>query len=145
MKKIFLVAISACLIISCSKSGNSNVLVGSWLQTRSIGRYTDPYTQATVLDTVMGISVTMKFKNDGSFTVNGVASGTYNLVSETVFTLTPNNGTAPMNYTFLISGNTLKTDRPGAPGEQFRVWNTDNSGEYKMADIELMAIEYLKQ
>ena len=129
---------------SCSKSGNSNVLVGSWMQTRVIERYTDPFTQATVIDTVMSSSATVQFKNDGSFFLNGIASGTYTLVNET--TLTLNNGNPPpMNYTFQISGNTLKTERPGAAGEQIRIWNPDDSGEFKMANLELVSTEYVRQ
>lgn len=144
MKKIFLVLISVCLIISCSKSGNSNPLVGSWSQIRLISQYADPYSQVVAYDTVWGGGTSVEFRKDGGYYVNGELSDHYTLDNNSEFTLTPP-AQAPAQYHFTISGTQMKTWRDGLAGEQIMVFNPDHTGEFRLADVELVYSEYTKQ
>jgi hypothetical protein len=144
MKKIFFFAISACLIISCSKSGNTNPLVGSWSQIRSIDQYQNPYSLVVEYDTLWGGGTSVEFRKDGGYYVNGTQTYTYKLNNSSSFTLTPP-GQVPVEYGFIVSANELKTWRNGVDGEQLKIFNPDNSGEFKMANILQVFSEYTKQ
>ena len=143
MRNLFLVVLAGILFISCTKSGNSNPLIGTWMQTRSIEQYTDPYNLKTSFDTLFTGSVTVQFVINGTYAVNKVTSGTYSVVNDSVFTMKPNNGQTPINYNFLISGNTLKTRRAGYNGEAIQVSSPD--GEFRIAPVLYVFDEYVKQ
>jgi hypothetical protein len=144
MKKIFVVFISACLIISCSKSGNTNPLVGSWSPLRLISQYANPYSLVVEYDTAWGGGTTVEFRKDGGYYVNGVLDYNYTLDNNSQFTLTPP-GQVPVQYHFTISAGQMKTWRDGLAGEQIKVFNPDLSGEFKMANVELLYTEFVKQ
>jgi len=144
MKNIFLVVISACFIISCSKSGNSNPLAGTWSQTRFISQYADPYSQVVAYDTTWGGGTSVEFRKDGGYYVNGDLADHYTLDNDGEFTLTPP-GQVPVQYHFTISAGQMKTWRDGLSGEQIKVFNPDQSGEFQMANVELLYTEFVKQ
>ncbi len=144
MKKIIVVVISVCLVIACSKSGNSNVLVGSWSLVRFIEQYKNPYSQMVEHDTLWSGATSVEFRKDGGYYFNGTREYSYTVNNDSEFTLIPPGQPPVLNY-FTISDSLLKTWRDGVVGEQIKIFNPDQSGEFKMADVELVYTEYIKQ
>jgi hypothetical protein len=144
MKKVFVVVISACLIISCSKSGGSNVLVGTWSQSQIVKRFKNPYSLVVDYDTLWGGGTTVEFRKDGGYYVNGSLMDSYTLDKGSVFTLTPP-GQVPVHCHFTISGTQMTTWRDGFSGEQIKVFYPGQTGEFQMANVEMVFSEFIKQ
>ncbi len=129
------------MLVSCKKSNNSNILSGSWAQSRVVDQYINPYNNNVEFDTLSSPSILIEFKDDGGYYIEGAQSGSYVLSSDTTYTLNPN-GTI---CNFDISNTLLKTRRVGMYREQVQIFDPNNLGAYKYANVQFVFAEYQKQ
>jgi len=149
MKHLIIIFFISLVFLSCSKSKNTNALVGKWLRLRVIEQYTNPYTQIDEYDTLAGVSVSDEFRIDGSFFTNGTQSGTYSMLNDKSFALKPIGNISTdiySTYSIIKVGNgMLKIRREGGNGEQKQVFNPDMQGMSIYTKILYVFTEYQKQ
>ena len=129
------------MMICCTKSDNSNILSGKWMQLSSVERFINPISQNVEYDTLSVPAVTVEFRNDGSYFVNGVQSGSYTLSHDTSFVLNP----YASEYHITISNDQLQTRRAGVLGEQVKIPDPNIIGFYHYANVQYVYTYYKKQ
>jgi len=129
------------LSTACSKTTNSNALLGKWLVLDTLQQYQNPLTQKTETDTVASYATT-EFQSNGDYTVNGVNGGTHKFINDSIFTTTP----FGYQYTITSAANgKLTTRRSGYNGEQKIITDPNTPGMYWYANIDFVFTNYQKK
>ena len=117
------------------------MLEGKWSVLDTMHQYQNPLSQKIEKDTVVSYS-NIEFQSNGNYLVNGINTGTYSIINDSIFTLEP----FGFRFTIVSFGNgKLTTRRSGLSGEQKTITDPNFPGMYWYANIDFVFTDYQKK